>query len=356
MQALPRVRQGDRADEAALMFPGRTASFPDPLTTVPSSSPTIREGEGTVSQPDVAGEDLYRRIVEAANQGIWAIDTAQRTMFINAKLAGRLGYQPQEVVGRPAWDLVFPEDHGEAAARWAERTPGEETRVEFRLRRQDGAEVWFDAAISPLHDVEGRFTGALGLFADITERRRADEALRQSERQARLLADSMPHIVWTARGDGTVDYFNGRWYEYTGMSPEESLEHPGWRLAVHLDDLGSLLNVRDPAVEEGQVFQADVRLRDREGAYRWHMVRSVPVRDDADRVIRRFGTATDIDDRMRAEEDSPPASIGSGSLPNRSRRWSGPPPLMARWTIPVPGSSSFSVRCASRWKDGRGWT
>ncbi|MGP0064111.1 MAG: PAS domain-containing protein, partial [Isosphaeraceae bacterium] len=72
--------------------------------------------------------------------------------------------------------------------------------------------------------------------------------------------------------------------------------------AVHPDDLGRLLEVRDPAVEEGQVFQADIRLRDRGGIYRWHMVRSVPVCDDSGRVVRRFGTATDVDDRMRAEE------------------------------------------------------
>ncbi len=199
-------------------------------------------------------------------------------------------------------DLLFPADHGEGEWLSAERKPGEVGQVESRLRRKDGTEVWFHAAISPLRNVEGQFAGILGLFTDITERRRADEALRLTDRQARLLADSMPHIVWTARADGTVDYFNGRWYEYTGMSPEESLKHLGWRLAVHSDDLGRLLNVRDSAVAEGHVFQADVRLRDREGAYRWHIVRSVPAIDESGRVVRRFGTATDIDDRMQAEE------------------------------------------------------
>jgi PAS domain S-box-containing protein len=112
----------------------------------------------------------------------------------------------------------------------------------------------------------------------------------------------MPHIVWTAEPDGTVDYFNGRWYEYTGMTPEASLAQFGWRSAVHPEDLERLFQVRDPAVGEGRFFQADVRLRDREGTYRWHMVRSVPVWDESGRVVRRFGTATDIDDRMRAEE------------------------------------------------------
>jgi PAS domain S-box-containing protein len=304
MQMRPIVRQGDRDEEAAFMFPGRTASLPERLTTGPPSTPMTGEGESVVNRQGGAGDDLYRRIVEAANQGIWAVDAARRTTFINPKLAERLGYQPEELVGRAARDLVFPEGPGAEEGFWAERMPDETGHVEVRLRRKDGTEVWYQAAISALRDAEGRFTGALGLFTDITQRRRSDEALRQSERQARMLADSMLHIVWTARADGAVDYFNGRWYEYTGMSPEESLKHMGWRSAVHPDDLDRLLDVRDPAVEGGQVFQADVRLRDRDGTYRWHMVRSVPACDATGRVIRRFGTATDIDDRMRAEETS----------------------------------------------------
>jgi PAS domain S-box-containing protein len=140
------------------------------------------------------------------------------------------------------------------------------------------------------------------LISDINERRRSDEAPRPSEHQACQLADAMPHIVWTATAEGDIDYFNGRWYEYTGMSPEEALAVGGWLSAVHPDDLGRLLELRDPAVEGGEPFQADIRLRDRAGAYRWHIVRSVPARDESGRVLRRFGTATDIDDRRRAEE------------------------------------------------------
>jgi PAS domain S-box-containing protein len=85
------------------------------------------------------------------------------------------------------------------------------------------------------------------------------------------------------------------------MVPEASLSE-GWRAAVHPDDLSRLLAVRDRAVVEGEVFEAEVRLRHREGAYRWHLVRSVPVHDEASRLARRFGAATDIDDRRRAEE------------------------------------------------------
>jgi PAS domain S-box-containing protein len=260
-------------------------------------------GEASAIEGPSAGDDLYRRIVETVSEGIWAVDADQRTTFINARLAERLGYRPEELVGRPAWEIVFPEDIAEGDRRWAERSRGEEGEAEFRLRCRDGAEVWFHAATSPIRDPDGRFAGAVGIFSDITERRRADEALRRSERQSRLLADTMPHIVWTATGEGQVDYFNGRWYEYTGLSPEETLSGMGWRSVVHPDDVGRLLDLRDPAVEVGQGFQADIRLRDREGNYRWHIVRSVPVCDESGQVIRRFGTATDIDPRWRAQQE-----------------------------------------------------
>ena len=140
------------------------------------------------------------------------------------------------------------------------------------------------------------------LELEAEERSRAEGALRASEIRLRQLADTMPQIVWTAVADGSVDYFNGRFYEYTGLTPERALAPVGWREIVHPEDLPSLAALRNEAVDRGEVFEAEVRLRDRAGGYRWHLLRSVPVHDEAGRLARRFGTATDIDDRRRVEE------------------------------------------------------
>jgi two-component system CheB/CheR fusion protein len=134
------------------------------------------------------------------------------------------------------------------------------------------------------------------------ERARVEAALRASERRLVQLADTMPQIVWTAVPDGSVDYFNGRFYEYTGLTPAEALAPEGWRSVVHPDDLPRLSALRDVAVGRGEVFEAEVRLRDEAGGYRWHLLRSVPVHDEAGRLVRRFGTATDVDDLKRAGE------------------------------------------------------
>ena len=111
----------------------------------------------------------------------------------------------------------------------------------------------------------------------------------------------MPQIVWTAGADGTVDYFNSRWYEYTGMTPEASLG-VGWREVVHPDDIARFFTERNRGVDDGDVFEAEIRIRRRDGAHRWHLVRSAPLMDEGGRVARRSGTATDIDDSRRAEE------------------------------------------------------
>ncbi len=250
-----------------------------------------------------AGEERYRRIVETAHEGIWMIDQDQRITYVNRRMAEILGHAPAELIGRSAWDFSFPEDHPQGRERWErKRRDGERSDDEFRLRRRDGSEFWGRFATSPVVAADGRFSGALAMVTDITERRRAERALRDSEERSRQLTDTMLQIAWIGRADGSIEYFNRRWYEYTGRTPETSLTRQGWRAAAHPDDLArSGRAIR--AIVTGGLFEAELRLKDREGRYRWHLCRSVPIRDDAGRVVRRFGTATDIDDRKRAETE-----------------------------------------------------
>ncbi len=113
----------------------------------------------------------------------------------------------------------------------------------------------------------------------------------------------MPQIVWAAEPVGSVLYFNGRWYEYAGLTPDESLFHEGWRVVIHPDDLNFFDDVRVRALNRDGMFETEARLRDRHGNYHWHLIRSVPVSDDTGQVTRRFGTATDIHDRKLAERE-----------------------------------------------------
>ena len=126
-----------------------------------------------------------------------------------------------------------------------------------------------------------------------------DEA--RSERRFRLLAEAIPQIVWSTRADGHCDYQNRRWAEFTGMTPEESAGS-GWMECVHPDDRPRCLGVWATSLSTAERVELEYRLRRSDGVYRWFLVRAEPIRDDEDRVVRWFGTSTDIDDRKRAED------------------------------------------------------
>jgi PAS domain S-box-containing protein len=126
--------------------------------------------------------------------------------------------------------------------------------------------------------------------------------LDTSETRFRQLADAMPQIVWTARPDGWLDYYNQRWFDYAGMTLEQT-EGWGWGPVLHADDLQPCIDTWNESVRTGKPYEIKYRFkRAADGAYRWHLGRASAVRDDDGRVIKWFGTCTDIDDQKRAEE------------------------------------------------------
>lgn len=134
------------------------------------------------------------------------------------------------------------------------------------------------------------------------EMQTALETLRETEARYRYLADSLPLIVWTARPDGYLDYYNRRWFDYTGLTIEQT-EGWGWQPVLHPEDVERCLRQWSKAIETGQAYEIEYRFRRAsDGAYRWHLGRAVPMRDDSGEIIKWLGTATDIDDRKRAEE------------------------------------------------------
>ncbi|MDQ1612289.1 MAG: hypothetical protein QOG00_2220, partial [Pyrinomonadaceae bacterium] len=137
------------------------------------------------------------------------------------------------------------------------------------------------------------------LFEVAKEERANAEA---NERYYRFLAEAIPEIIWTAQPDGGVDYFNQRWYEFTGQRPDEP-HGWGWQSILHPDDAARSLARWQHSVKTGEVYEIEYRFRRAsDGQYRWHLGRALPLRDEGGRVIKWFGTCTDIDDRKHAEE------------------------------------------------------
>jgi PAS domain S-box-containing protein len=245
-------------------------------------------------------EQWFRRIVETAAEGVWVIDAGSRTLYANRRMGELLGLAADGMLGRFPNDFLFPEDLEEARSLFRLKRQGDDRPFDFRLRRTDGSAVWCRIGNRPLFDDGGQFVGVLGMFSDVTDRKKLEEALGTSERHYRTLADAVPGIVFTSEADGRCDYCNRGWYDHTGLTWEQT-RGEGWQSALHPDDRGHYETRWAEAARAGEPFVCEYRLRAADGSYRWFLGRSVPLRDESGRVVRWFGSCTNIDDQKRLE-------------------------------------------------------
>ena len=142
-----------------------------------------------------SSEQRYRRIVTTTHEGVWTVDAAQRTTFVNQRMAQIVGRDEDELLGRPLLDFVPPEDHALIAAKFAERRGGAHDRYEHRFCRKDGTRVTVQASTSPLLDEGGRFIGALAMVRDVTDLRQLEGRMLHAQKLESLgvLAGGVAH-------------------------------------------------------------------------------------------------------------------------------------------------------------------
>ena len=246
--------------------------------------------------------DRYKSLVLALAQVIWTNDPDGEMVGEQPSWAAYTG-QTQAQYQRAGWfDAVHPDDRARSRQVWeaavAARGPCE---YEHRLRRHDGEYRYFSVRAVPVFTAAGAIREWAGIHSDITQRKLTEKSLRDGERQFRELADAMPQIVWGARPDGTFDYYNRRWYEFTGR-PEGPGGDGSWADVVHPDDQKESLARWHSAIRTGNAYEIEYRLKTKEGSYRWYLTRALPVRTEDQVITRWFGTCTDIDERKRTED------------------------------------------------------
>jgi PAS domain S-box-containing protein len=211
-------------------------------------------------------------------------------------------WAPEEVLGQDTGVLFTPEDR-EKGEHIAELKTASETGFAPDQRwhvRKDGSLFFAEGSVRPLHDKRGARRGYLKVARDATERRRTEEALRESEAQFRILADSIPQLAWMADETGAVYWFNQRWYQFTGAKPGET-EGWNWRAIHHPDHVDGVIQHFHQSIEAGEAWEDTFPLRGWDGRYRWFLSRALPIRDQRGRVVRWLGTNTDVTEQRQAE-------------------------------------------------------
>ncbi len=232
---------------------------------------------------------------------LWGADLIQIYNDAYAELAGAKHPKSMGLRVRDSW----PEAWQVNGPIFERVMNGETVSIEDQLlslpRREKHSDAYFTLCYTPILDEAGDIVGILLTLFETTQRRQAEKVLRESEERYRQLSEAVPQIVWSSDGRGNVDFFNSRWFDYTGLPPDHDYSS-SWKAAIHPDDCPRIMAAWDEAIRTGLTFEFEYRLLGKDGVYRWHMDRAVPVQDGQGKVVRWFGTFTDIDDRRQAEE------------------------------------------------------
>ena len=254
-------------------------------------------------------ENQLSRVVDALPGLVWTAHPDGHIDFLNQRWCEYTGLGVDEACGRRWQTAIHPEDLPDLIQRWrsivASGEPGE---MEARLRRFDGDYRWFLFRTCSLADASGQIVKWCGMNIDIEDRRRSEETRRAHwwlssyarEHHFRSVGDDIPGLATLITPAGEVEIVNRHVLEYFGAALEEL---KGWAFAdtVHMDDLPHILAAWRGAVETGQPYDVEARLRRADGVYRWFHTHGFPLRDMGGRIVLWYLLQTDVDDRKRGE-------------------------------------------------------
>lgn len=248
-------------------------------------------------------EAAYKRLFEFSPMPM-GVHIKGEIVYVNHATAKLMAIKsPEELIGRNVMEFVHPDSQAivkkRVAALYEEGKQHTDT-IEEKLIRSNGEVIHVEIA-SMLFQYEGKVAIQL-ILRDVTERQNTQVALIESEERFRQLADSMPQMVWTAHPDGTIDYRNKQWFNFTGFDPLNSSSN--WSSLLHPDDKRRTQEAWAASIAKGTPLQIEYRLKDhrKPNSYRWFLARAVLTKDSGGKPNRWFGTNTDITDIRRTTQ------------------------------------------------------
>ncbi len=282
-------------------------------TPVTYNASVYRDESGDVAGVFAAARDITERkqaerrlillttALESAANGIIVVDKDGTILWTNPAFSQMTGYTENEIVGQNPrifksgkYDVEF------YRSLWNTILDGYVWQGELVNRRKDGSFYNEQQMITPVFDPQGDITNFISIRQDITEHKKAEEALRKSEQQYRSLVIATAQIVWQTNADGEVVEDLPTWREFTGQSQEESLGR-GWINALHPADQERVAEIWSHSVESKTSYEIEARIRNRFGDYRDFSVRGVPIIGKDGQILSWVGTCTDITDKKNYE-------------------------------------------------------
>src|SRR5580692_6147693 len=248
-------------------------------------------------------EARLRKIIDTIPTNAWCTLPDGTGIFWNRRWHEYTGLSLEVVRGWGWQDAIHPEDLKKITDKWREDlAAGQPGEVEGRLRRFDGVYRWFLFRAEPLRDESGNIVNWYGTDTDIDDLKRAEAKLRQDEEELRRMTDAIPQTIIVMNPDGKAIYANRVTLEYTGLSLDDVRGDDFRARVFHPDDVQRLREERNKALSGAAPFENEQRALGKDGKYRWFLIQYNPLLDESGKVIRWYATATDIDDRKRAED------------------------------------------------------
>jgi len=241
------------------------------------------------------------QLFEQAPEAVAVLSTDDRVVRVNKEFTRMFGYEPEEVLQRPINDLIVPEAEIESSQAYTRLLKqGGRVEVETVRRRKDGTVIDVSLLAISVRTTSSEQLVNYAIYRDITERKRSEERLRESEARFQGMADTAPVLIWMTGTDGLCSYFNKPWLDFTGRTMKQEIG-TGWTEGVHPDDVQGCFDCFLPAFHARKPFRMEYRLRRADGEYRWVIESGIPRYTGAGEFAGYIGSNIDITDLKRAE-------------------------------------------------------